>query len=92
MKTAQEILNELGIEASNSREGTQNTRCPKCSDTRKKKRARCLKVKIDIDGVRWYCHHCSDNGGIYYSAQENYSNKPVKRKTLGVSDMRRLRT
>tara|TARA_R110000803_G_scaffold35580_1_gene76864 strand:+ start:1717 stop:1995 length:279 start_codon:yes stop_codon:yes gene_type:complete len=90
MKTANQILSELGIEASHSREGTQNTRCPKCSHTRKKKQAKCLKVKIDQDGVRWFCHHCQDNGGMYYHSEAKYETK-AERKILTSGQMRGLR-
>jgi len=91
MKTSKEITDELGIDARHYREGKQSCKCPKCSHTRKKKNARCLAVNIDQEGVRWFCHHCNDMGGVYYHSEKKFE-KVVQRKTLGVSDMRRLRT
>jgi len=90
MKTASQILAELRIEAAHAGEGKQNTRCPVCSHTRKKKAAKCLSVSIDHLGVRWYCHHCQHAGGQYYENGQDY-NQPEKRKTLSLSDIHRQR-
>jgi len=34
------------------------TTCPKCSDTRKKSREKCMVIKPDEWGMAVYCHHC----------------------------------
>ena len=91
MKTANQILSELGIEASHSREGSQSTKCPACSHTRKKRNAKCMKVTIDKDGVRWFCHHCSDHGGSYYDNIKSDYKMPAKRQALSLSAIRSLR-
>ena len=90
MKSAQEITRELGIEAKHYHQGSQTAICPKCSHTRKKKRAQCLKVTIDNEGVRWWCHHCNWNGGIYYDGKVELKNPP-RRKVLSMMDMRSVR-
>src|SRR5262249_3394044 len=36
--------------------------CPKCSHDRKKKKLKCLSVKIDADGACWHCNHCEWSG------------------------------
>jgi len=38
------------------------TTCPKCSQERKKKNAKCLSINTE-KGV-WVCHHCGWNGGL----------------------------
>ena len=89
MKTASQILSELRIEARHFHEGSQSTKWPACSHTRKKKTAKCLKVTIDKQGVQWYCHHCEDNGGIYYDGKVERKSPPRRQAT--VDQMRRLR-
>ena len=42
--------------------GQVKTKCPKCSQDRKKKGDPCLSVNID-EGV-WNCHNCGWNGGL----------------------------
>lgn len=42
--------------------GEQDTICPQCSHTRKKKNDRCLSVNVDAGS--WFCHHCSWSGGL----------------------------
>ena len=49
-----------GIQVSGT--GEQDTTCPKCSHTRKKKNDPCLSVNIDRG--TWFCHHCSWSGGL----------------------------
>ena len=36
--------------------------CPECSESRPKKRDKCLAV--DIQRGVWYCHHCQWSGGL----------------------------
>ncbi len=68
MKSASEILREMRIEEKAGRNGEFMTTCPACSHLRKKKRDRCLSVKVDSLGVRWHCHHCGDfSGGKYFN-------------------------
>ena len=75
MKTASEILASHHIEVRSLRFGVNMlTRCPKCSDLRKKRRDPCLSVKILDDGVVWNCHHCGDKDGEYF---EQRSDKPT---------------
>jgi len=42
--------------------GQEKTKCPKCSNGRKKTSDPCLSVNID-DGV-WHCHHCGWKGSL----------------------------
>jgi len=61
--------------------GQEKTKCPKCSQDRKKKGDPCLSVNID-DGV-WNCHNCGWNGGL--KKQKDYMEKPFilpKEKTV----------
>lgn len=51
------------------------TVCPKCSNTRKKSKARCLSVNT-IEGV-WCCHHCDWRGTL--KAGEESKSRPPKR-------------
>tara|TARA_R110000822_G_scaffold19866_4_gene64450 strand:+ start:1483 stop:1761 length:279 start_codon:yes stop_codon:yes gene_type:complete len=90
MKNANQILSELKIDARKFHDGSQSCKCPKCSHTRKKKNARCLKVIIDNEGVRWFCHHCNDFGGEYYDSGKEFKT-PITRKVLSMSNIRGLR-
>lgn len=47
-------LQILGIDVENIR--NNSTTCPQCSDSRKKKRDRCLSVNVETGHVK--CHHC----------------------------------
>ena len=58
MQSADDILRKFNIRAHHAKTGNQTTNCPKCSHLRKKKRDRCLSVKIDSVGVQFHCHHC----------------------------------
>jgi predicted P-loop ATPase len=66
-RTAAEILRDNGINASNN-PGQQSTTCPQCSADRTKKHVKVLSVKIDTDGVTWFCHHCGWTGSAYYKS------------------------
>ena len=58
-------LSKHGIHLRDLREGEHKTKCPQCSQARKKKRDPCLSVKIDGDGgACWNCWHCGDTGNI----------------------------
>ena len=60
--TAQELLNSNGIYLKNYNLGNHASTCPKCSHDRKKKKTKCLSVKIDNDGACWHCNHCEWSG------------------------------
>lgn len=77
MPSAHDILTKFGIRANDGKHGNQTTTCPKCSHLRKKKRDRCLSVKIDGVGVQFHCHHCGYEGGEFFSG-----NKPAAYRTL----------
>ena len=72
MQSADDILRKFNIRAHHAKTGNQTTNCPKCSHLRKKKRDRCLSVKIDSVGVQFHCHHCGYEGGEYYDHQGEY--------------------
>jgi len=64
---AGEILDELrvrGIQGARLRLGEYRVRCPECSNTRRKKKDRCLAVRIEDDGATWHCWHCDWAGGF----------------------------
>ena len=44
--------------------GEQRTTCPECSLVRRKKKDRCLAVRIDGDEAKWNCWHCGWTGWI----------------------------
>jgi hypothetical protein len=50
----------LGIHISTTARGEIRTTCPQCSDTRRKKRDRCLAVNLDTG--KFLCHHCGWKG------------------------------
>jgi len=56
-------LQAHGINTRGKEAGQVKTRCPKCSDERKKKNDPSLSVDID-EGV-WNCHHCGWSGSIH---------------------------
>lgn len=47
---------DYGISIPHGRTGEVQTTCPQCSESRRKKNAKCLSVNVD-DGV-FVCHHC----------------------------------
>ena len=60
--SAQELLNASGIFLKSYSPGEHSTTCPKCSHDRKKKKTKCLSIKIDDDGACWHCNHCNWSG------------------------------
>lgn len=38
--------------------GSRKTRCPCCSNTRRKAEEPCLSVYEGAGQVTWFCHHC----------------------------------
>jgi twinkle protein len=55
-------LQEQGIELKGRTSGSYKTTCPKCSETRRNKRDKCLSVDI-TEGV-WNCHNCGWKGTV----------------------------
>jgi hypothetical protein len=75
IRSASELLNELGIDTRQMRstsEGEYRTTCPTCSASRKKhnQNTKVLAVKIDREGVVCHCHHCGYEEGKYYEQHE----------------------
>ena len=59
-----DTLKEHGIHLRSDSPGDHKTRCPQCSDQRKKKSDPCLSVTVEPDGgAVWMCHHCEWSGG-----------------------------
>lgn len=60
-----EKLLENGIRLRDYGYGENQTTCPNCSPTRKKKNDKCLSVKVDDEGgAAWFCHHCNWSGNV----------------------------
>lgn len=57
-----EIIKNLGIKINDYSDGEHKSICPWCSHTRKKKTLKCLSVKIEGSGFRFFCHHCGKKG------------------------------
>lgn len=53
---------DFGIELRPGGGVEQSVNCPKCSQQRKKKRARCLSVNTEKEV--WICHHCGWTGNL----------------------------
>jgi hypothetical protein len=71
MKRAAEIVRPHGIEYFATQKGSYTTECPNCSGGY-------LNVKIDKDGVAWYCHHCEQGGGEKFDQTEASERGPSK--------------
>jgi putative DNA primase/helicase len=59
---AEELLRDHGIHLKSYAPGRHYSTCPECSRHRKKKKARCLSIKIDARGACWHCIHCHWKG------------------------------
>src|ERR1700681_2224549 len=70
MRSAYEILADEHISTARTSIGHHYALCPKCSHLRKKKREKCLSVKIDEAGVQYFCHHCGWHGGAFYDGKD----------------------
>jgi len=70
---------DYGIQVSGT--GEQDTLCPECSHTRKKKNDRCL--SINVESGTWHCHHCGWSGGL---ANGNGDYRPPATKVFNKPD------
>jgi hypothetical protein len=61
--SAQEILARHNIAYTATKKNNYTTNCPTCSEGY-------LNVKIERDGVAWYCHHCEEGGGEPFEKEE----------------------
>ena len=58
--------------------GQHKKRCPECNDSREKhKHDKPLSLKIDNDGVQYFCHHCNVSGGWMHN-KPNFDLKPLR--------------
>ena len=73
MKSAAEILRELGIEFKGSPTRSFKTVCPKCSSGRKHKHDPCLSVRVDGSGLGIRCFNCNYTDGRFYDDQRKAS-------------------
>jgi hypothetical protein len=64
MISAQDILRQHGIAFVATKKSEYTTNCPHC-------REGYLSVKVDRDGVAWYCHSCKEGGGEKYEKRES---------------------
>lgn len=83
MSTSNVVPREIRHVVTSLSLGQHKLRCPLCQDTRQKHRSdRPLSVKIDNEGVQYYCHHCEQEGGWVNNdnaAQDDWSwgNMPI---------------
>jgi hypothetical protein len=68
MSTPQEILRRHGIQYVATKKPEYTTTCPRCNDTGY------LNVKIDHEGVAWYCHNCKEGGGEKFEKRSSNGN------------------
>ena len=62
MESKIQMLLNLGIEIKPSGAKEQKVKCPRCSESRKKKSERCLSVNIE-EGI-YNCFHCGWGGRV----------------------------
>jgi len=70
--SAAEILSKHGIAYIATTKDNYTTKCPDCDGGY-------CDVKIDGDGVQWYCHHCEHGGGEFFDQRQ-------KKKSGGLSE------
>jgi hypothetical protein len=63
MKSAADILRHHSIDYVVTKSGKYTTKCSACGEGY-------LNVKVDKDGVAWYCHHCQEGGGEKFDQSE----------------------
>jgi twinkle protein len=71
-----QLLETLGINLHNKKNGSLKTVCPSCSDSRKNKKDPCLSV--DIDAGLYNCHNCDFKGHVFEKIKREYA-KPLPR-------------
>lgn len=92
MKTASEILSELGV-CMILKRGNTKTKCPKCSSSRRNKQDKSLSVLVDSEGVKFYCHHCGWAGARDYDDTKSITSKMAqgsRNKQPNGSELERL--
>jgi twinkle protein len=72
-------FNDFNIDVGNKSTGKIKTQCPKCSNTRKNKRDKCLSV--DIDKGLFNCHNCGYSGTTKFEQKKDY----IKPQTIKVN-------
>jgi len=89
MKSAAEILRELGIFYRGNPNRSFKTVCPKCSHARKHKDDPCLSVRVDSTGVGTKCFNCGWSAGKFFdsSIQKNTIKTLKKIPVVTYSDM-----
>lgn len=71
---------DYGITLPNNKNaGEVQTTCPQCSETRKKKKDKCLSVQLDKQ--TWFCHHCGWKGYLKPDKDIVYKLPEWKNKT-----------
>lgn len=71
---------DYGISLPNNKNaGEVQTTCPQCSETRKKKKDKCLSVQLDKQ--TWFCHHCGWKGYLKPDKDIVYKLPEWKNKT-----------
>lgn len=71
---------DYGITLPNNKNaGEVQTTCPQCSETRKKKKDKCLSVQLDKQ--TWFCHHCGWKGYLKPDKNIVYKLPEWKNKT-----------
>jgi hypothetical protein len=69
--SAAELLQRHGIEYVATAKASYTTNCPQCAGGY-------LNVKIERDGVAWYCHHCERGGGEKFEQAAASELGPIK--------------
>lgn len=76
---------DFGITVNTSKTtGEYYTTCPKCSDDRKKKKAKCLSVNLEKSV--WLCQHCGYKGSLAVKKQVREYFRPVWTNNTSLSD------
>ena len=80
--------NQITTRANSARAGLSTTariRCPACADKRKKENDRSMAVTFFTDRLVYKCHHCDEQGGIFYD-RKHVKPKPSYPKVQRVSN------
>jgi hypothetical protein len=77
MRTAADILRDLGLPQSSLGESRYYVTCPHCSAERSRahQNALCLGITIDAKGVMWGCNHCGRKGGELFQKANGHGDK-----------------